>query len=174
LTGPTSLCIPVGVIVERRRALSPWLEAIFRPVSVLCGVPTAAPWTTIDTNGDSTTLYAGEAVVELFRTDTAQYQGNLASGKPSLWVVLRPVAAENPYSVLVVTADPSLGECLTGAGNDLVEAVPMPPSVIETVARFIAQNPPSGSFYKRERDRSGSGHRDAGAVSLKGRARGHD
>lgn len=166
---PTSLRIPVGVVVERHRAHSPWLDAIYRPVSVLSAVPTAAPWTTIDSNEQVTTLYAGEAVVELFRTDTAQYQANLASGAPSLWVVLRPVATETRYALLMVTADPAEGEALTGAGNDLVGAVPMPPSLIETVARFIAQHPPSGSFYKRERDRSGSGQRSAGAVSFKGK-----
>jgi len=174
LTEPTSLRIPVGVVVERRRAHSPWLEAIYRPVSILPGVPAAAPWTTIASNEAVTTLYAGEAVVELFQTDTAQYQVNLASGTPSLWVVLRPVASEIPFALLMVTADPSEGEALTGAGNDLVEAVSMPSSMIETVARFIAQHPPSESFYKRERDRSGSGHRSAGAVSTKGKARGHD
>ena len=148
--------IPVGVVVERHRAQSPWLDAIYRPVSILTGVPETTPWATIDSADGITTLYAGEAAVELFRADAAQYQANLASGRPSLWVVLRPVDAEIPFSLLLVTADPSEGEAFTSAGNDLVEAVPMPPSIVDTVARFVAQHPPSGSFYKRERDRSGS------------------
>ena len=173
MSEPTSLRIPVGVVVERHRAHTPWLEAIYRPVSVLYGVPTAAPWTTIAADEAVTTLYAGEALVELFRTDTAQYQANLASGVPSLWVVLRPVATEIPLALLKVTADPSEGEAFTGAGNDLVEAVPMPPALIETVARFIAQHPPSGSFYKRERDRSVPAIEPA-RRRAKERTRGHD
>jgi hypothetical protein len=156
LSSTETVRIPVGVVVERHGAQSPWLDAIYRPVSILTGVPEATPWTTIDSADGITTLYAGEAVVELFRTDAAQYQANLASGCPSLWVVLRPVEAAVPFSLLLVTADPSEGEAFTGSGNDLVEAVPMPPSIIDTVARFVAQHPPRGSFYKRERDRSGS------------------
>jgi hypothetical protein len=157
--------IPVGVLVERHKAQSPWGDAVYRPVSILSGVPATAPWTTIHPNADVTTLYAGEAVVELFRTETALYQQNLSSGKPSLWVVLRPVAREIPFELLLVTADPAEGEALTGAGNDLVEPVRMPPAMIETVAGFIAQHPPSGAFYKRERDRSVPDH---GAPALKG------
>lgn len=161
--------IPVGVVVERRRARSAWLDAIYRPVSILCGVPATASWTKIDSNETATTLYAGDAVVDLFRTDTAQYQANLASGKPSLWVVLRPADTEVPFTLLLVTADPSEGEALTGAGNDLVEPVPMPPAIIATIAHFIAQNPPTGSFYKRERDRSKSPLPQAAVAPPKGK-----
>ena len=168
MSEPAVLRIPVGVVVERHKAQSPWLDAIYRPVSILSGVPATPPWTTIDSNEAATTLYAGEAVVELFRTDTAQYQANLESGKPSLWVVLRPTETEVPYVLLLATADPSEGEALTGAGNDLVEPLPMPPSLIATIARFIAQHPPTVSFYKRERDRSGSA-RDGGAAPPKGK-----
>jgi Protein of unknown function (DUF3305) len=166
LTGPATLRIPVGVVVERHRARNPWGDDVFRPVSILSGVPVTAPWTTIDSNADVTTLYAGEAVVEFFRTETALYQQNLAAGKPLLWVVLRPVAREIPFELLLVTADPAEGEALTGAGNDLVEPVPMPASMIDTVAGFIAQHPPSGAFYKRERDRSVPA---PGKAALKGR-----
>ena len=174
MSEPETLRIPIGVVVERHRAHSPWLDAVYRPVSILSGVPATAPWTIIDSNEDVTTLYAGEAVIELFRTETAQYRENLASGKPSLWVVLRPVAKEIPFALLLVTADPTEGEALTGVGNDLVEPVPMPPSMIRTVAGFIAQHPPSGSFYKRERDRSGSADREPRPRHSKVRARGHD
>jgi Protein of unknown function (DUF3305) len=166
LSVPATLRIPVGVVVERHRAQNPWGDALYRPVSILSGVPATAPWTTIDSSADVTTLYAGEAVVELFRTETAQYQQNLASGTPSLWVVLRPVAREIPFTLLSVTADPAEGEALTGTGNDLVEAVPMPPAMIATVEGFIAQHPPSRAFYKRERDRSLPAR---GEPALKGR-----
>jgi len=169
LSEPQTLRIPVGVVVERRRAQSPWLDAVYRPVSILSGVPVTAPWTIIDSNKDVTRLYAGETAVELFRTETAQYEQNLVSGTPSLWVVLRPVAMEIPFALLLITADPTEGEALTGAGNDLVESVPMPASMVQTVADFIAQHPPNPSFYKRERDRSAPGRR-ARVASLKERS----
>jgi len=37
--------IPVGVIAERRKAMSPWLDTVWRPAAVLGGVPETAPWT---------------------------------------------------------------------------------------------------------------------------------
>jgi hypothetical protein len=154
LSEPATLRIPVGVVVERHRCQSPWGGDVYRPLSILSGVPATAPWTIIDSSAEVTTLYAGEAVVEFFRTETALYQQNLASGNPLLWVVLRPVAKDIPFVLLLVTADPAEGEALTGAGNDLVEPVPMPASMVKAVAGFIALHPPSAAFYKRERDRS--------------------
>ena len=41
--------IAVGVVVERRRARSMWLDFLWRPVSVLAGNPSAAPWSTLET-----------------------------------------------------------------------------------------------------------------------------
>ena len=146
----------MGVVVERHKASSTWLDFICRPVSVLAGVPAAEPWTVIRSEGDVTTLYAGEAVIELHRTETANYRDNLASGTPQLWVVLRPAEGEMGFDLLFVTADPAEGEALTGAGNDLVETVPMPALIIEIVESFIADHHVEQSFFKRERDRSTS------------------
>ena len=146
--------IPVGVVVERHKATSPWLDFLCRPVSVLAGVPAAAPWTVISSEGDVTTLYAGEAVIELYRTETANYRDNLASGTPLLWVVLRPANGKVGFDLLMVTADPAEGEALTGAGSDLVETVPMPIWIGEIVASFIAEHHVEHSFIKRKRDRS--------------------
>lgn len=143
--------IPVGVVVERRKAKSKWLDFLWRPVSVFVGVPSAAPWTPLDTEAE--TFFAGEAVIELHRTETTNYRDNLASGAPALWVALCPVASERPYDVLAVTADPAEGEALTGAGSNQVEAVLMPPDVVEAVIQFIAQHHVERAFVKRQRER---------------------
>ena len=79
--------ILVGVVVERRKARSPWLDFLWRPISVLVGTPSARPWTQIGEEGDATTFYAGETTIELHRTETANYRQNLSSGMPALWVV---------------------------------------------------------------------------------------
>jgi Protein of unknown function (DUF3305) len=148
--------LPVGIVVERRKAESPWLDFLYQPVAVLSGVPIAAPWTVISSKGDVTTLYAGQAVIELHRTETANYRDNLAYGTPLLWVVLRPTSAEAGFELLMVTADPAEGEALTGAGNDLVEAVPMPAPIRAVVESFIAEHHVEQPFFKRRRDRSGA------------------
>jgi len=146
--------IPVGVVVERRKAVSQWLDYLWRPVSVLAGEPAAAPWTPLGNDGDVHTFYAGSAVVELYRTETANYLGNLQSGTPSLWVVLRPTDGEPAYELFAVTADPAEGEAFTEAGNDLVDTVPMPGTIVEVLEAFVAEHHVERPFYKRQRDRA--------------------
>ena len=158
--------IVVGVVVERRKTRSPWLNLLWRPVSVLVGTPSAAPWTRIGEEGDATTFYAGEAAIELYRTETANYQQNLCSGMAALWVVLRPIAMNSvgpAFDILTVTADPSEGEALTDAGNNLVAPVPMPAAIIATIESFIAEHHVERPFAKRQRDRDKPqmpGHRE--------------
>jgi uncharacterized protein DUF3305 len=147
------LRIPVGVLVERRKAKSQWLDFLWRPVSVLAGDPSAAPWTPIIAEAETTVFYAGEAAIELYPTETANYRSNLASGAPVLWVVLRPNASEPAYELLAVTADPAEGEAFTDAGNDVVETVPMPAAVAETIGDFIAKHHVERPFVKRRRER---------------------
>jgi hypothetical protein len=150
--------IAVGVVVERRKARSLWLDFLWRPVSVLVGAPSAVPWTRIGEKGDATVFYAGAATIELHRTETANYRQNLSTGMPALWVVLRSTAANSAspaFGILTVTADPSEGEALTDAGNDLVATVPMPVAIIETIDGFIAEHHVERPFEKRRRDRGG-------------------
>jgi hypothetical protein len=144
-------CITVGVVVERRKAISAWVDFLWRPVSVFVGSPSAAPWTPLAAEAETTLFFAGEAVIELHRTETINYRDNLASGAPALWVALQPVASERPFEILAVTADPAEGEALTDAGNNLVEAVPMPPEIAEVVVRFIAEHHVERPFLKRQR-----------------------
>lgn len=145
--------ISVGVVIERRKAESPWIDFTWKPLMVLVGQPAAAPWTVLSAEGDGVTFYAGTADIELYRTETTNYRGNLASGAPSLWVALRPSGGEPPYEVFAVTADPAEGEAWTEAGNDLVEVVPMPEPVRAVVDAFVTEHHVERQFYKRKRDR---------------------
>jgi hypothetical protein len=143
--------IAVGVVVERRKAVSTWVDFLWRPVSVFVGSPSAAPWTPLAAEAETTLFFAGEAVIELHRTETTNYRDNLASGAPALWVALQPVASEPPYGILAVTADPAEGEALTDAGSNVVEAVAMPSDVREAVVQFIAEHHVERPFVKRQR-----------------------
>jgi uncharacterized protein DUF3305 len=144
--------IPVGVIVERIKAESPWIDFIWRPTAVLAGEPETPPWTKIAEGSDRTAFYAGTARIQLHRSETANYRDNLATGSPLLWVVLRETGAEPPYDVYMVTADPAEGEGMTAAGNDIVESVPMPDQVRDVVAAFVAEHHVDHVFVKRKRD----------------------
>jgi Protein of unknown function (DUF3305) len=153
-TAPALTRIPVGVVVERRKAASPWIDMMWRPVGVLAGVPDAAPWTMLEAGDDRASFYAGAAEIALYRTETGHYRDNLNSGRPSLWVSLRPTGVEPPFEIVAVTADPAEGESFTQAGDDLVEAVPMPPAVRTTVEAFVAEHHVERPFVKRKRERA--------------------
>ena len=143
--------IPVGVVVERRKAKSKWAEFLWRPVSVFTGRPSAEPWTPLNNRPDGALFYVGEAAIELHRTETSLYRDNLASAAPKLWVALRPTGSEPPYQLLAVTADPAEGEAFTDPGGNLVETVPMPPDIAETVGQFVAIHHVERAFVKRRR-----------------------
>jgi Protein of unknown function (DUF3305) len=145
--------IPVGVLVERSKAQSPWLDYTWRAIDVLVGELTAAPWTPVGLKGETDKFFAGSATIGLYRMEVANYRDNLASGAPSLWVVLRPTGGDPPYSLLTVTADPAEGEAATEAGDDLVEAVAMPHSIRRQVEVFVAEHDVDRPFIKRQRDR---------------------
>jgi hypothetical protein len=140
--------ITVGVVVERRKARSMWADFLWRPISVFVGSPSAAPWTPLL---ETTLFYAGQAVIELHRTETTNYRDNLSTGAPALWVALHPAASGQPYEILAVTADPAEGEAFTDAGSYLVEAVPMPPEVVEAIVQFLAEHHVERPFVKRRR-----------------------
>jgi hypothetical protein len=142
--------IPVGVVVERRKAQSPWIDYTWQPVQILAGAPEAAPWSVLSQDEERTLYYAGPAEIALYRTETTNYRDNL-HGDNALWVVLRPTNADPPYTVFTVTADPSEGEAFTGSGNDIVDTVPMPDSIHEAIARFVEVHHVERVFIKRKR-----------------------
>jgi hypothetical protein len=90
----------------------------------------------------------------LHPTETSAYRDNLATGAPSLWVVLRPTESEPPYELAAVTADPSEGEAMTEAGNNIVEPVPMPDAMRATIEAFVSEHHVDHVFEKRRRDRA--------------------
>jgi len=150
---PPLATIPVGVIVERTKGITQWTEFVWRPIAALAGQPETPPWTKLSEAADRATFYAGPAEIALYRTETSNYRDNLASGAPSLWVVLRESGVEPSYALYLVTADPAEGEAMTEAGNDIVEPVPMPDTIQEQVAAFVAEHHVEHEFVKRKRDR---------------------
>jgi hypothetical protein len=165
LNAAALLSIPVGVVVERRKATSPWLDFVWQPVAVLPGVPAAEPWTALGPVGDTASFFAGTATVQLYRTETANYIDNLTSDTPRLWVVLRPTERQPPYELVAVTADPAEGEAYTEAGNDLVDTVTMPAEIRDALDAFVAEHHVARPFFKRQRDRVERAEAPAGRKS---------
>jgi len=146
--------ITVGVVVERCKADSPWIDFLWRPVGILPDAPDMRPWSVLREEGEGVLFYAGSRTVELHRSETARYRENLATGSPQLWVILSPAEGEWPYDLAAVTADPAEGEAFTEAGANLVEAVAMPDVVREAIESFVAEHHVEREFVKRKRRRA--------------------
>jgi len=157
------------VVVERRKANSPWADFIWRAIAVLGGVPDTKPWTILTDDADIATFYAGAADVALYRSETEHYRRNLASEAPSIWVALYPSGGEPPFRVASVTADPAEGEGWTEPGDAIVDAVSMPAPLQDAIAGFVAEHHVEHVFAKRERDRA-----DPEALARRGKLSGHD
>ena len=147
--------IPVGVVVERHKATSQWLDFVWRPESVLIGVPAVAPWTPLGPVGDKTDVLWRQRHHRAASHRDGELHEQSRVRCAVVWVVLRPTGAEPPFEVLAVTADPAEGEAFTEAGNDLVETVPMPAAIAERLEAFVAEHHVERPFFKRQRDRAG-------------------
>ena len=151
---PGAIRIPVAVLVERRPGVTPWAEWSWRPVEVLEEAPELPPWTVLRETAGRTLFLAGHAEVALHPTDTTNYRDNLTAAAPSVWVVLREAAAAPGLDLHLVTVDAGEAHVYADAGNDLLEALPMPPGLRAVTERFVAEHHIERRFHKRRRDRA--------------------
>jgi hypothetical protein len=143
---------PVGIVAERRNSTNKWIDFSWNVVSVLTDIPPHADWTELRRGVDGVIYYAGSAAIEAHRIETANYRDNLNSGRPSLWVVLRPREEEPGVELALVTADPAEGEAMTEIGDLIVEAVPMPAEIASRLAAFVTKHHVERAFIKRARE----------------------
>ena len=142
--------IPVGVVIERRKAASQWIDFVWIPVGVLPDEPEMAPWTLLREEGEAKSFYIGSATVDLYRSEAARYHENLMTGAPGIWVALSPSDGEHPYTIAAVTADPAEGEGFNETAAYIVEQVAMPESIREAVANFVDEHHVEQAFVKRK------------------------
>ena len=140
----------LGVLATRRPPVTRWGPGELRATGVLPHEPATAPSTCISAVDGVETWYLGARDMVLYSGDTGHHRDNLASGRPSVWVVLR---GDTPEAVEIVclTVDPYEGEGFASDLGLMVEAVPMPASVVDTVAAFVARNHVEMPFKKRQR-----------------------
>ena len=144
----------VSVVIERRPAASQWADWIWRPCEIVDGAAAAEPFVKLAESEDGVARYfAGSAQIVLHRKETEAYRLNL-TGDRVLYVVLRSDEDGNaPYRLHVVTASPYLAQDYLDSGEELVEALPMPPAIAELVEAFCAFHHQEEPFVKRKRDR---------------------
>jgi hypothetical protein len=156
----------IGVVAIRKKLKSPWADHAWLPHSALPAAPAAKPWTSLGMSGEDELFYAGSFELRLHPSETAHYRDNLTSGRPSLWVALRPIGGDE-HEVATVTADPYEGEALAEGIGEIIEAVPMPLEIQAKLAAFFEAHHVERVFVKRKRDRA-----DPEALGRRGPARG--
>ena len=149
-----ALTIPVAVLAERRPGVTRWAEEVWRVVEVLEEAPPVAPWTLLREEAGRSLFFAGAAEVVLHPTDTSNYKHNLEAEQPLVWAVLRAGDTPSGLALHGVTVDPGEAHIHADAGNDLVEALPMPPGLRAATAAFVAEHHKEQAFFKRRRDRA--------------------
>jgi hypothetical protein len=151
---PNSIRIPVAVLAERRPGVTKWADEVWRVVEVLEAAPPVPAWTKLREEAGRSLFFAGEAEVVLHPTDTDNYKHNIEAAQPLVWAVLRPAATSSGFVLQTVTVDPGEAHLHADTGNDLVEALPMPPGLFAATTEFVAKHHQERVFHKRKRDRA--------------------
>ncbi|MFC7704705.1 DUF3305 domain-containing protein [Plastorhodobacter daqingensis] len=143
----------LAVEVERRPAKSRWLAHLWRVSALRPPRPDLAPWTLLHEEGPLSRFHAGTAEILLHSADTRLYKDNIEAEQPSVYVVLRRGGSAPGWRLLLVTVDPSEAHAHADVGNDLVEALVMPPPILAAVTAFVRRHHVERREWKRRRDR---------------------
>ncbi len=151
--------LPLGVVLERRDSDHPWQDFSWRPVGVVPGAPALDPtddWKLLRGGEGWKHYHCGTLTLSLFRKETEAYRLNLSQQPPSIFVVLREAEETDTihdYVAFLVTASPYEAQDYLDSGEDIVEAVPMPPDVIAFVQGYVDEHHVDEPFHKRKRNR---------------------
>ncbi len=145
--------MPVGVVIRRTPSKSRWTEWNWMPVALLPGAP-QAEWKLLREEGDAAEFHAATVKLTLHRAETEAYRVGISNEPPSAWVVLAP--NEDPddsseFWVRLVTASPFEGQDSLDSGEEIVEAVPMPPGLVAWIRDFVETRHVDEPFRKRKR-----------------------
>lgn len=146
--------IPVGVIVDKKKSASPWIDHLWVPSAVVTGLPEAAPMTLVAKSGGDESYFVGVANLIFAAGDTANYRDNLITGTPLIWIAVRAGEYDSYVTLVSVTADPSEGESFADSESNIVQPVPMPPEIAARLAAFVDEHHVEREFFKRKRDKT--------------------
>jgi len=147
--------LQLGVVVRKQPGVTPWAKWAWRAVAVLPGAG-PADWRELRREGEAVEYHATTCTLEVHRADAEAYLVALSNDPPSVYVVLRDSEdpeAERDVEVFAVTASAFEAQDYLDTGEDMVEAVPMPPSLIAWLSDFVGRHHKEQKFIKRRRDR---------------------
>jgi hypothetical protein len=145
--------MPVGIVLRRAPGVTRWARWSWRAVAVLPGAG-QADWTMLRADGESAEFHAGTLTLELHGAETDAYLHGLSAQVPCLYLVMRESGEESrPFDLVLVTASPYEAQDYADNGEDVVEKVAMPPSVVAWVEDFAQRFHTEEVFKKRRRDK---------------------
>ncbi len=147
--------LPVGVVLRKQPGVTRWANWVWRVVGVLPGAG-PANWREMRREGEAVEYHAATCELEVHRAETEAYLVALSNDPPSCYVVLRENEdpdAEHEVEVFLVTANAFEAQDYLDSGEEIVEAVPMPPTLIGWLSDFVARHHKEEEFYKRKRDK---------------------
>ena len=147
--------MPMGVVIERREIDHQWEDHQWLPASVIPGAGPVDEWRQIDAGEGWSLHHAATLDLELHRKETEAYKVNLSNEPPQIYVGLRieQEETENEVEPFLVTVSPYEAQDYLDSGDDIIEGVPMPASVIAWVQDFVTRHHVDEPFVKRRRDR---------------------
>lgn len=148
--------MPLGIVVEKRPAISRWITHVWKPVAVLPGATPISDWKLLIDDGSIQTYHIATLPLILHRKETEAYLVNLANDTPAIYVILRASDVDDDpdgreiYAV-AATASPYAAQDFTDSAEDTVEAVPMPDGLVAWIQEFIDRHHTDTPFKKRKR-----------------------
>jgi len=147
----------VSVILERKPSGHPWLDEEWRVAGISHDIGSPGGWTL---------LYASESIrrflsepfpIQLHGTETEAYLFNLASARPSVFVLLDALdispASEQvvPFTVKAVSVNPYEAQDYADSADDLLHRVELEGDLRAWVAKFTDKHHVESKFVKRKR-----------------------
>ena len=151
---PPDLHLPLGIVIRRTPGVTRWARHAWKAVAVLPGAP-PADWLEMrresTPGGEAVEYHAATVPLELWRTDTEAYREALSAKVPAIGVVMNDHGEK--LEVVLATASPYETQDYLDSGEELVELVPMPPTLVALIRDFIAEHHEEEAFVKRRRDK---------------------
>lgn len=137
-----TLCIPLGIIVERVSADGGWRTHEWRAASVLLGTAQLEAGSLLWREGDVSAHFAGIETLYLHASDVGSYKENLQQAVPSLYVVFAGAKGgeDDPPRLHLLTIAADEAESYADAEPELVAALPMPEPLLHLVQAYVAEH----------------------------------
>ncbi len=155
------LSMPLGIVLEKRSSGNQWVDYDWSVVSVLPGAAEIDDWVELkrgkDGEGDWVQYHAATLPLEIFSKEAEGYKFNLTLEQPSVFVVLRNIDDEEQEDYehevfpFLVTVCPYEAQDYLDSGEEIVENVSMPLSVMAWLDDYVNEHYVEEKFKKRKR-----------------------